>query len=204
MNSRWYISILIITLTFLGSIASTQQIAAPNQEIVLQFSSINVSTQDTQKAITSVRQQLEIAGVNDIQVQALRDGQLKISYYSNSDVDSIKDLLSNKCNLYLGYVSYDDNQSKIPSEEKTIAYNFDVYEIQQGDDVSELDGKLALETKAEDDRIFNPNVLISAVEIDSDAKENIEKVAYKLSRTVSITIDNNSYKTPEVRAGPAI
>ncbi|MFT4611045.1 MAG: hypothetical protein ACI8QQ_001723 [Psychroserpens sp.] len=204
MNSRWYISILIITLTFLGSIASTQQIAAPNQEIVLQFSSINVSTQDTQKAITSVRQQLEIAGVNDIQVQALRDGQLKISYYSHSDVDSIKDLLSNKCNLYLGYVSYDDNQSKIPSEEKTIAYNFDVYEIQQGDDVSELDGKLALETKAEDDRIFNPNVLISAVEIDSDAKENIEKVAYKLSRTVSITIDNNSYKTPEVRAGPAI
>jgi len=204
MNSRWYISILIITLTFLGSIASTQQIAAPNQEIVLQFSSINVSAEDTQKAITSVRQQLEIAGVNDIQVQTLEDGQLKISYYSNSDIDSIKDLLSNKCNLELGYVSHDNNQSTRPSEEKTIAYNFEVYEIQQGDDVSELEGKLALETKVEDDRIFNPNLLVSAVEIDSDAKENIEKVAYKLSRTVSITIDNNSYKIPEVRAGPTI
>ena len=204
MNSRWYISILIITLTFLGSIASTQQIAAPDQEIVLQFSSINVSAEDTQKAITSVRQQLEIAGVNDIQVQTLEDGQLKISYYSNSDIDSIKDLLSNKCNLELGYVSHDNNQSTRPSEEKTIAYNFEVYEIQQGDDVSELEGKLALETKVEDDRIFNPNLLVSAVEIDSDAKENIEKVAYKLSRTVSITIDNNSYKIPEVRAGPTI
>ena len=204
MNSRWYISILIITLTFLGSIASTQQIAAPNQEIVLQFSSINVSAEDTQKAITSVRQQLEIAGVNDIQVQTLEDGQLKISYYSNSDIDSIKDLLSNKCNLELGYVSHDNNQSTRPSEEKTIAYNFEVYEIQQGDDVSELEGKLALETKVEDDRIFNPNLLVSAVEIDSDAKENIEKVAYKLCRTVSITIDNNSYKIPEVRAGPTI
>ena len=204
MNSRWYISILIITLTFLGSIASTQQVVTPNQEIVLQFSSINVSTQDTQNAISSVKQQLEIAGVDDIKVQTLQDGQLKISYYSVSDVDSIKALLSNECNLDLGYVSKNDNERNIPSEEKTIAYNFDVYEIQQGDDVSELEGKLALEIKAQDDRIFNPNVLASNQDVKIDSKECIEKVTYKLSRTVSIAIDNNSYKIPEVRAGPVI
>ena len=170
---------------------------------MLQFSSVNVSVQDAQNAITSVKQQLETAGVNDIKVQTLQDGQLKISYYSNSDVDSIKALLSNECHLDLGYLS-NDNQNNPPSEEKNIAYNFDVYEIQQGDDVSELDGKLALETKAEDDRIFNPNVLISADEIGVEAKERIEKVAYKLGRTLAIAIDNDSYKIPEVRAGPVI
>jgi hypothetical protein len=204
MNSRWYISILIITLTFLGSIASTQQVASPNQEIVLQFSSENVSPQDTLNAITSVKQQLEFAGVNAIKVQTLQGGQLKITYFSNSDVEDIKTLLSKECALDLGYVSQGNNQSNTPSEEKSIKYNFDVYEIQQADNISDLEGKLALEPKAENDRIFNPNVLISAKEIDIDAKENIEKIAYKLSRTIAIAIDNHSYKTPEVRAGPVI
>ncbi|MFT4781353.1 MAG: hypothetical protein ACI9SD_001036 [Pseudohongiellaceae bacterium] len=204
MNSRWYISILIITLTFLGSIASTQQVASPNQEIVLQFSSENVSPQDTLNAITSVKQQLEFAGVNAIKVQTLQGGQLKITYFSNSDVEDIKTLLSKECALDLGYVSQGNNQSNTPSEEKSIKYNFDVYEIQQADNISDLEGKLALEPKAENDRIFNPNVLISAKEIDIDAKENIEKIAYKLSRTIAIAIDNHSYKIPEVRAGPVI
>jgi hypothetical protein len=204
MNSRWYISILIITLTFLGSIASTQQVASPNQEIVLQFSSENVSPQDTLNAITSVKQQLEFAGVNAMKVQTLQGGQLKITYFSNSDVEDIKTLLSKECALDLGYVSQGNNQSNTPSEEKSIKYNFDVYEIQQADNISDLEGKLALEPKAENDRIFNPNVLISAKEIDIDAKENIEKIAYKLSRTIAIAIDNHSYKIPEVRAGPVI
>jgi hypothetical protein len=204
MNSRWYISILIITLTFLGSIASTQQVATPNQEIVLQFSSENVSPQDTLNAITNVKQQLEFAGVNAIKVQTLQGGQLKITYFSNSDVEDIKILLSKECALDLGYVSQGNNQSNTPSEEKSIKYNFDVYEIQQADNISDLEGKLALEPKAENDRIFNPNVLISAKEIDIDAKENIEKIAYKLSRTIAIAIDNHSYKIPEVRAGPVI
>ena len=204
MNSRWYISILIITLTFLGSIASTQQVATPNQEIVLQFSSTNVSTQDTQNAITSLKEQLEVAGVKEIKVQTLRDGQLKLSYYSNTDVDSIKALLSNECDLDLGYVSKRNKQDHTPSEEKSIAYNFDVYEIQQGDDVSELDGKLALEVKAQDDRIFNPNVFASNHRVKIETKQCIEKVTYTLCSSVSIAIDHNAYKIPEVRAGPMI
>lgn len=204
MNSRWYISILIITLTFLGSIASTQQVATPNQEIVLQFSSKNVSIQESQLAIENVKQQLEIAGINKVKVQTLQDGQLRISYYSHTDVESIKTLLSKDCDLDLGAISNNENPSNLPSEEKNIAYNVDVYEIQQGDDVSELNGKLALETKSEHDRIYNPNVFASTQAVKIEAKERIEKVTYKLSRTVSIAIDNNSYKIPEVRAGPMV
>jgi hypothetical protein len=204
MNSRWYISILIITLTFLGSIASTQQVASPNQEIVLQFSTINVSTQDTQNAITSVKEQLEIAGVNEIKVQTLQNGQLKISYFSNSDVESIKDLLSNECNFDLGYVSNDDDRNT-PSEEKTIAYNFDVYEIiQQGDDVSELDNQLALEIKVENDRLINPNLIGFDDSKLYDTNDSQVEVAYRYNRDIAIAIDHISYKIPEVRAGPLV
>ncbi|MFT5849010.1 hypothetical protein [Psychroserpens sp.] len=204
MNSRWYISILIITLTFLGSIASTQQTAMPNQKIVLQFSSENVSTEDTLNTITSVKQQLQTAGVNDIKVQALQNGQLKITYYSNSDVDSIKSLLSNESALDLGYLSQDHNQSNTPSKEKTIQYNFDVYEIHQGHDITESDNQLALEIKVENDRLINPNVLGVDDSEPSDSKDNQVMVAYKYSRAIAIAINHIAYKIPEVRAGPLV
>ncbi|WP_047545448.1 hypothetical protein [Psychroserpens sp. Hel_I_66] len=202
MKSRWYISILIITLTLLGGFASKQQTASPNQEIVLQFSSENVSIQDTKNAIENVKEQLEIAGISTVEVQSLKDGQLRLTYFSNSDVESIKILLSTACDL--DYVSNENKSSKPPSEEKIITYDVDVYEIQQGNDLSELDGKLALETKAEYDRFFNPHVFGATENIQIDTKECIEKVAYKLHKSVAIAIDDTSYKIPEVRAGPTV
>nr|WP_321225165.1 hypothetical protein [uncultured Psychroserpens sp.] len=202
MKSRWYISILIIGLTFLGSIASTQQVTAPNQEIVLQFTSQKVSKDIAQDAINNITQQLEIAGVNDVEVKTLKNGQLKISYFSNTDVSSIKELLSSACDLNLGYASNAVDHNAPPSEEKNISYNVDVYEIQQGETLFELEGNLALETKADNDRILNPNVFASHQSVKIEFKECIDKVAYDLSATISIAIDNNSYKIPEVRAGP--
>lgn len=201
MNSRWYISALIIILTLLGSIASEQQDSVPNQELVLQFAGVEVSTQDAQQTIAFVKEQLQTAGVENIQVQKQNDGQLKITYYSDSDVDYIKELLSKDCKLELGSLSQDD-QSNIPSEDDSIAYNLDVYEIQQGDDLSSLEGKLALESKSENDRLINPNVFVSAEDIDVRELNRIVKVAYKFNRDIAIAINNRSLKIPEVRAGP--
>ncbi|MCK8479950.1 hypothetical protein [Psychroserpens algicola] len=203
MKSRWYISILIITLTLLGSIASQQQANVPNQEIVLQFTSTAVTTDDTQNTIDTVKQQLYAAGVKHIQVQELQDNRLKITYYSGTDVASIKALLSEETSIELGYLSQSNSENPLPSEDRKIDYNVDVYEIQQATDSFDLDGKLALETKAEHDRFSNPNVDITSKEITIDAKESIEKSAYKFRRTIAIGIDNTSYKIPEVRAGPS-
>ncbi|WP_298761842.1 hypothetical protein [uncultured Psychroserpens sp.] len=202
MNSRWYISILIITLTLLGSIASNDQTSVPNQEIVLQFTSSSITSQDTQHAIALVKQKLQTADVKDIKVQEQLNGQLKISYYSSSDVSIIKALLSEDDNLSIDYVSKEDNQNKVPSEDKTITYNVDVYEILKGDDASSLDGKLALETKAENDRFSNPNSFLSTKNIDDRALSRIVKVAYRFNKNIAIAIDNRSRKIPEVRAGP--
>nr|WP_321237351.1 hypothetical protein [uncultured Psychroserpens sp.] len=202
MKKSWYIGILIIALTLLGSVASKQQAAVPNQEIVLQFTSDVITSDEALDTIVLVKKQLQAVGVEHIQVQELLNGQLKITYYSDADVASIKTLLSNESTLELGYISKDNKQSNSPSEDHKIDYDLDVYEIQQSNDLSDLDGKLALETKTEHERFFNPNVLIAPEEISIDTKENIENVAYKFRRTIAIAIDNNSYKIPEVRAGP--
>ncbi|WP_460218343.1 hypothetical protein [Psychroserpens sp. MEBiC05023] len=204
MKPKWYLGILIIALALLGSFASKEHAHVPNQEIVLQFSSEDVSPHDAQNAITIIKRQLETAGVADVKVQKLQEGQLKISYYSTSDVASIKALFSTEKNLDLGYVSFEKSQNDSPFEDQSIDYNLDVYEIQQSEDLSNLDGKLALETKTEYDRFFNPSIPISAEITGINVKTGIEKVAYKFQRTVAIAIDNNSYKIPEVRAGPCI
>ncbi|MEH6538219.1 MAG: hypothetical protein V7719_17615 [Psychroserpens sp.] len=200
MNSRWYISTLIIIFTLLGGIANKEQFSEPNQEIVLQFASDEVNSLDAQQAINIVKQQLQDAGVENIQVQKQNDGQLKITYYSNSDVNRIKKLLSKEAALEIGYVSQDNNQSKIPSEDHTIAYDLDIYEIQHGDDLSASNGKLALEAKAETDRLLNPNVFVSAEDINTTELDHTVKVTYKFRK--DIAIDNRSRKIPEVRAGP--
>lgn len=203
MNSRWYISILIITLTLLGGIASKEHHVVPNQEIVLQFTSQFVTPDDTLNTITAVKQQLKTAGVENIHVEEHQDGYLKITYYSHSDVESIKELLSNDTSLDFGYVSQGKNESRNPSEDKSIAYNLDVYEIQQADDLSDVGGKLALETKAEHERFSNPNVFVPQKHTEQKELCASVKVAYKFNRTVVIAIDNKSRKIPEVRAGPS-
>jgi len=202
MKNRWYICILIVTLTLLGSFASKDQASVPNQEIVLQFTSQAVTSNETCHAIALVKQKLQAADVKNIKVQKQRNGHLKITYFSTADVTIIKALLSQGEALSVDYLSNGERQRHIPSEDESITYNLDVYEIQQGNDISDLDGKLALETKPETNRFANPYVFIASEEMHIDAKERIEKVAYKFRRDIEITIDNHSYKIPEVRAGP--
>ncbi|WP_298905041.1 hypothetical protein [uncultured Psychroserpens sp.] len=201
MNAKWYISALILVLTLLGGVASNQQDAVPNQEIVLQLASDDVSSYDTHSTIVFIKQKLQAANVQNIEVQEQQEGQLKISYYSSSDVASIKALLSEDKTLSINYFNESQQGRKFPKED-TVVYNVDVYEIQQGDDLSGIEGKLALETKAENDRFSNPYVFLSSKKIDDKALNRIVKVAYKFNKHIAIAIDNGSYKIPEVRAGP--
>ena len=61
---------------------------------------------------------------------------------------------------------------------------------------------LALELNPENDRYFSPDVYFLKNEIDVWNKNKIEKVAYLISRSIEVTIDNSSHNIPEVRAGP--
>jgi len=203
MNSRRYIGALIIVLTFLG-VVYQQQNTLPNQEIILQFTDIKVTSAETQSAIAIVKNQLQNLGADNIQVKETEQGTLKITYYSATNVTNIKKNLSVENKIVLDYSlnNQDNKHSNLPIEKNSISYNLDVYEIQNGNDADwNLVANNVLELKSDNERFFNPNAFISL--IDSDNKnENIIRVVFKIRRYIALAIDNTSHNIPEVRAGP--
>ncbi|WNH08005.1 hypothetical protein [Thalassobellus suaedae] len=204
MKKRWYISTLVVILTVLG-VVFHEQISVPNQEIVLQFANVDTTTNQAQKTIAIVKKQLQDLGVQNIQVAEIEKGSLRISYYSDTDVASIKKTFSKEKHIILDYApfSQDKNPVKSPLNDDSFSYNIDVFEIDNGNH-SDLgfNGKYVLEPKPKNDRFFNPNVYLSANNIDISEKDSIIKVAYKIRRNITITIDNALHKIPEVRALP--
>lgn len=199
MNNKWYISALIIILALLGGFATQEQNQTPNQEIVLQFSDTRVTHDEAQLAIAAVKTQLQAVGVHDITVTELEDGHLKITYFSSKDVASIKKILSQEESLEVNK----DIPFELPSDKNDIAYNLDVYEIQNGyDNAFHLSGKLGLEHKAENDRLSNTNPYAISKRLDFSVCELNINVLYRFHNHIGITIDHITHKIPEVRAGP--
>jgi len=200
MKTKWYLGALIIILTFLG--ISQEQYSVPNQEIVLQFTNDEVSSDEAQDAIAIIIEQLESIGINDTQVRD-EEGKLKITYYSDIDIASVKKTLSEDNTLELDYTNYNQNDSKPPIDENSNNYQLDVYEIQEGNDLESDSNKYALEFKTENDRFFTPNVYVSVESTQVKEKNKIEYIAYNTYKNSAIAIENTLRKIPEVRAGPA-
>lgn len=204
MKKRWYISTLVIILTLLGVVCH-EQVSVPNQEIVLQFANVDTNTSQAQNTIAIVKKQLQDLGVKNIRVAEIENGSLRITYYSNTDVASIKETFSKEKNIVIDYSSFNQEQEpvKLPLNDESFSYNLDVYEIDNGDhSESGFNGKYVLEPKPENDRFFNPNVFLSANNIDIAEKDRIVKVVYKIRRNITIALDTTLHKIPEVRAGP--
>lgn len=203
MNFRWYISTLIISLTLLG-VVNQQQISEPNQEIVLQFTNAEVSSDDAHNTIANLKKQLEDLGANNILVTSGGDkGKLIITYYSDVDVAKIKKTLSKSEKLALNTGNQDQNQeqSDFPLDGNSSSYNLDVFEIQKDSDSGwDLNGTYVAELKPEGNRFSNPSIyaFIDSIEV----RKITEKVAYTTHYNIALAIDNTSYKIPEVRAGP--
>ncbi|MBV1924433.1 MAG: hypothetical protein KUG68_10450 [Flavobacteriaceae bacterium] len=194
MKAKWYLSTFIIILTLLG--VSLEQYSTPNQEIVVQFANDEVSLFETQNTIAIVKKQLQDIGVDNIKVQENANGTLKITYYSNVDVASVKQKLG------LGIVSFSTTKSsKIPSENQSNDYQLDVSEIQKSQETDSDVNGIAVDVRQKSDRFFQPAVK-SINDFEVKEKNNIEKVAYIIQKNIAIAIDNSSHNIPEVRAGP--
>ncbi len=200
MNFRWYISTLIIILTLLG-VVDQQQISVPNQEIVLEFTDTEVSSNHAQNTIANIKVQLEGLGAANIQVTEEECGKLIISYYSDVDIARIKESLSEDENLVLNDANPNEERSNFPKDKNSGSYNFNVYEIQKdsGSDW-DLNGTYVAELKSEGNRFSNPNVY--AFVDNTESREATEKIAFIVHYNIVLGIDNTSYKIPEVRAGP--
>ena len=202
MKPKWYLSTFILIVAFLG--AGLQQFSAPNQEIVLQFEDKAISLVETENAIANIKKQLQDIGVEKIQVYKGANGVLKISYFSEIDVVSIKKIFSKEKALKLSYslLDFEEGSSKMPSKNKSNTYQLDVFEIQKSNGNEGDSNGLVVDLLPENDRSFNPDVYYSALLQELRFKNKIEKVAYIIYSNKSIEIDNSSYNTPEVRAGP--
>jgi len=205
MKKKWYLSTFILILVLFGY--SRQQAYVPNQEIVMQFDDADVTTDVTQNAIAIVKKQLQTIGIANIQVRETAAGRLKITYYSDLDVSSIKRIFSKEISLELGYTSLgpieDGEHEEFPTNKSSNSYNLNVCEIQNSNDAqSDFNGYI-LELTPENERLYNPVLDLSIHRIDARDKSRIEKVAYLIQRNIALAIDNSSRIIPEVRAGPA-
>ena len=204
MKRKWFFSVFVLTLVLLGY--GRQQAYVPNQEIVMQFVDADVTCDVTQIATTLVKKQLETIGVSNIQVWETAAGRLKITYYSDVDVASIKRLFSEAIHLELSHASMgfdeDPKQDDFPLNHPSNGYDLNVCEIQNSYDAQiDFNGHL-LKLRIENESYYNPVLDVSFATINEDENKNREKVAYAIQKNKSLKIHNTSITIPEGRAGP--
>lgn len=202
---KWYISAAFIFIAVLGGILGKQQVTLPNQEIVLQFSDAHILFNDAEHTISIVEKELQRIGVTNIHVGDQEKGRLVISYYSDTNVENIKKLLSKKEELALGFVASDkkDKPVDFPFKDQSISYNLNVYELQDGQNsLVNLGGKCAVEFKSGNYRFINPNFYFPSEETLLVDSSQTSKVHIRFQRHLVIAKDYRSHKIPEVRAGP--
>ncbi|MDO6758921.1 hypothetical protein Q4566_01815 [Tamlana sp. 2_MG-2023] len=202
MRARWCVSALIFTLTLFG-VVSQQQIAVPNQEIVLQFTDVELTSHEVQHTIEVVKNQLLAAGGSHIKVKAQENGKLKISYYSDADVSSIKRAFTNEDYLALSFANNETPSGESPIDDSILKYNLDIYEIQSANDTGwDFDGNIVLQVETKSDRFLDPNTSISSGDLEYINASSVYKTTYKVREHVTFTIGEDLHAIPEVRAGP--
>ena len=132
MKSKLHFGLLIMLMAFLGRYMQTTVV--PNQQIVIQFSHTNISKDDAQNAIEEIQLKLYKIGVEDIKIGQDQNGQLKISYYSNAEIQHIKDVLSSEDSLKLSHNASDENSNNLPENDNLIDYELNISEIQKSND----------------------------------------------------------------------
>lgn len=201
MKAKLYISTLILALSFAGIFHF--KTSSPNQEILVQFNSGDISKEQSLGAIANIKLQLQALGVEDIHVRETEGGKLKITYFSSLDIENIKQTLSDDDNIIVENTVR--GHETLPSNKPSKNYNLDIYEIHQSTDGNQGSaGKSVWIVKQDYDRFLNPNVCFYSKDIDTSDTDQSDKVAFKIHTAVAIAIDNSSHIIPEVRAGPNI
>ncbi len=199
MKAKWLIGILIVGLTILG--VSKNQLTTPNQQIILQFNHTDVTEVETQEAIAKVREQLQIAGVDNIQLRHKEHGKLVFAYYSKTDIDHVKEILSNYGNVVLGVTNDPQNKPTDPSNPQK-DYSLDVYEINSSNDL-DLDSKGDVAVfKLDTDRFVQSSVYCHHNLHNLKDRFKCGKSTVRIFNYIALAKNHTSHQIPEVRAGP--
>ncbi len=201
MNTKWYISTLIILIALLG--LNQEQTKVVNQQIVLQFADAETtSVNGYDDTLATITKKLQALGIANIEIIETDDAQLSIRYYSDIDAFRIAEFLSKGSELPFTYKDIDQLPADLPKEQLPENCSIVVSDLhQQTDDGLGLNGKFAFELNQDYQRfsnlVFIPNSNSIILEPDT-----IVQVAYRMNSVIAIAIDNTSNSFPEVRAGP--
>lgn len=204
MKAKWYLGTVIFIFTLLG-VVNNNQIPEANQEIVLKFTHLKVSTNEAEKTIDFVKKQLQAIGVENIQVEKQASGALKITYFSTTNAEGVKKILQETALLSLeNPVSHAHKKpSECPLQNETSTYNLDVFEISKEQPNSDFGGTCALEIKQDYNRFYIPVVIIPTKNTVLNSIALLELETCKFQNHVALAITNTPHSIPEVRAGPA-
>ena len=203
MQTKWYLRSFVILVVLVG--LTLEQIAQPNQQIVVEFAGDSISLSNAQNTIAAVTNKLHDIGAKSIKVEQSASGVLTISYYSTIDTEAVKGMLSSNKEALEGVASdssFPNNQA--PPFDTSSVYKLDVYEIQQQYDIKpDLNG-LVLTFEGKTHRYFIAKVY-GAIGGNQIAQQNkITTVSLIAQGAVSLLLTEFSYKIPQVRAGPIV
>ena len=203
MQTKWYLRSFVILVVLIG--LTLEQIAQPNQQIVVEFAGDSISLSNAQNTIAAVTNKLHDIGAKSIKVKQGANGVLTISYYSTIDTEAVKGMLSSNKEVLEGVASNDSSpKNQAPPFDTSSVYKLDVYEIQQQYDIKpDLNG-LALTFEGKTHRYFIAKVY-GAIGGNQIAQQNkITTVSFIAQGAVSLVLTDFSYKIPQVRAGPIV
>ncbi len=199
MKTKLHFGILIILMAFLGRYLESSVVH--NQQIVVQFSDLQITESESQKTIEAIQLKLQTIGVEDIQVGQDQNGQLKITYYSETDIQYIKGVLSDDESVEFAYNASGDHSDEFPEQQSTKDYELNISEI-NNTNIWDFEAVEIVELNHKSDRFSNLNDYNANAQIDLKLLGNLIKACVAYNNTIALVIDNQSYKIPEVRAGP--
>ncbi len=203
MQTKWYLRSFVILVVLVG--LTLEQIAQPNQQIVVEFAGDSISLYNAQNTIAAVTNKLHDIGAKSIKVKQSANGVLTISYYSTIDTEAVKGMLSSNKEVLEGVASDSSSpKNQAPPFDTSSVYKLDVYEIQQQYDIKpDLNG-LVLTFEGKTHRYFIAKVY-GAIGGNQIAQQNkITTVSLIAQGAVSLLLTEFSYKIPQVRAGPIV
>ena len=203
MNSKWYLSTLILILALIGLNQEHSKVA--NQQIVLQFTDVEITSETTHDvALETITKKLHALGISDIELIESDNTILTIRYYSDINALSVGDFLSQDVESSLTYGNVDELPSDFPKDKLPETCSLVVSDLHQQTDYGlGLNGKFAFELKQDGKRFSNPSVVWfnDTLVLEQDY---IVRVSYRINRAMAIALDTTLHTIPEVRAGPYV
>ena len=202
MNFKKYSAAFILLLCLLG-ISSQQKMVVANQEVVLQFSDDAMRSANAENVINVVKNLLLTVGVQDIEIEKLANGVLKIKYYSEAEVVDVKRLFSEDRVLDLELSKRRFGACEIPCDKQVDLCNVKVFVIQKQKDQSIGLSKKGISVQKNDvERFINPSDFSSNNHKIAGASIPVEQIKIEFLDVSKFISFYHTYKIPEVRAGP--